>query len=82
MIKDVNITITEKDMGWAAIIRETRKFCNGYTQIGYFTSGGDPRTDIAVRAVVNELGATIPVTKKMRSFWLMKFGVSLKKKLS
>jgi len=76
----INTKLKDKDLGWKFILKETKKFSKSYTTVGYFTSNGNPTTDIATRAIVNEYGATIPVTKKMKGFMAFKFGVFLKKK--
>jgi hypothetical protein len=75
----MNISVTDVDHGFDNIKKEVRKFKKSWTSIGFFTKGGDPSNDIAARAIVQEFGATIPVTKKMRGFFLYKFGVALKK---
>jgi len=72
-------TVTDKDLGWKRILKETQKLKKSYTAVGFFGNGGSPGTDIAARAAVNEYGATIRVTKKMRGFFAAKFGIGLKK---
>lgn len=77
----INITITEKDMGWNKIKREVKKFNNAATFVGYFSDGvGGPDKNIAARALVQETGAIIRVTPKMSGWWLFNFGVRLKKR--
>lgn len=77
----MNVSVTDIDRGFADIKKEVRRFKKSYTSIGFFTTGGDPSNDIAARAIVHEFGAKIPVTKKMKGFFLYKFGVALKKSI-
>ena len=62
------VTVEDIDHGWDKVMREIKKLDGSYTAVGYFGHGGNPSDDIAARAAVNELGATIRVTKKMRGY--------------
>lgn len=76
----ISVKVEEKDMGWKKIKREVKKFQNSSTSIGYFSNGvGGPDKNIAARAMVQETGATIKVTSKMRGWWLYNHGTMLKK---
>lgn len=61
------------------IERELKKFKNSYTAIGYWGHGGTPANDLAARAAVNEFGAEIKVTEKMKWWWFFNFGKKLVK---
>lgn len=75
----MSVHVEEIDHGWERIQKELKKLNGSYTAVGFFGSGGTPEDDLAARAAVNELGATIKVTKKMKFYFLYKFGVMLKK---
>lgn len=75
----MSVQVEEIDRGWNKIQRELKKLNGGYTAIGFFGSGGKPDTDLAARAAVQELGAIIKVTRKMRFYFLYHFGFMLKK---
>jgi hypothetical protein len=75
----MSVQVETIDHGWNRIRKELKKLNGGYTAIGFFGHGGDPSDDLAARAAVQELGATIKVTKKMRFYFLYKFGFMLKK---
>ena len=75
----LNAQVYVIDMGWNRIQRELKSMKNSYTSIGYFNISGKPSDDIGARAVVQELGARIPVTQKMRWFWFFNFGTMLSK---
>ncbi|MGD8707090.1 MAG: hypothetical protein PVI88_00215 [Nitrosopumilaceae archaeon] len=77
----MSVKVEEIDRGWIRILRELRKLNNSYTAVGFFGHGGTPGDDIAARAAVQELGATIKVTTKMRFYFLYKFGFMLKKSI-
>ncbi len=52
-----SVIVEEKDMGWKRIKRETKKFQNSATYIGYFSNGaGGPDSNVAARALINETG--------------------------
>lgn len=68
--------VIEKDMGWKRIQSEVKRFKNSYTAVGYFSGASDK---LAMRAFINENGARIKVTPKMKGYWLYNFGVMLKK---
>ena len=67
------------DHGWNKLVAEIKKLDGSRTHVGWFGRGGDPSTDVAARAIVNEHGATIRVTKKMRGFLAGALGIYLKK---
>lgn len=69
---------TEIDMGWKDIVKETKKLNNKSVEIGLFGSGGAPDSNVAARGAVNEFGAHIKVTEKMRGFLAAAYGVFLK----
>ena len=74
------VEVRDIDHGWRDIKREVKKFRNGSTKVGLFSSGsGGPSSSLAARGAVNEYGATIKVTEKMRWWWLFNFGKKLKK---
>lgn len=73
------VEVIEIDRGWKRIQKQLRKMNKSYTAVGFFGHGGKPSNDMAARAAVNELGAKIRVTQKMRWFFLFKFGKMLKK---
>lgn len=73
------VEIEDRDMGYRKVMRELKKLDNSYTAVGFFGHGGNPSNDIAARAAVNELGATIRVTKRMRGYLAAVMGVFLKK---
>lgn len=75
VIKMSNNTV-EKDMGWKHIKTEVKKFKGAYTAVGYFTGMSQ---GLLTKAWVNEMGAKIPVTPRMKWWWLFNFGVILKK---
>jgi len=70
--------VIEIDRGWNRIQRELKQLKNSYTSIGYMS--GMSRK-LVERAYINENGAKIRVTKKMRGWWLYNFGVMLKKSI-
>ena len=74
----MSVEIEDKDLGWLRIKKELKSYKNSYTAIGYYGHGGDPSEDLAARAGVNEFGAKICVTKKMRGFFKYKWGINLK----
>lgn len=65
------------DRGWNRIIRESKRLSNSSVDVGLFGSGGDPSNNIAARGAVQEFGASIRVTPKMRGY-LASRGVFLK----
>jgi hypothetical protein len=75
----MSVQVETIDHGWKRIKKELKKLNGGYTAVGFFGHGGDPGDDLAARAAVQELGANIKVTKKMRFYFLYKFGFMLKK---
>jgi hypothetical protein len=75
----LSVVVEEKDLGWNRIKRELKIFDKSYTAAGYFGSGGTPATDVAARAAVNEFGATIKVTQKMRGYLAAVLGIHLRK---
>jgi hypothetical protein len=75
------VKVIEIDHGWKRIQKEMKKLNKSYTAIGFFGHGGKPSNDMAARAAVNELGAKIRVTQKMRWFFLFKFGKMLMKRI-
>lgn len=74
----VHVEVNDKE--WRRIKKQLKKLDKSYTAIGYFGRGGSPKYDLASRAAVQELGARITVTQKMKGFFAAKFGVYLKKK--
>lgn len=73
--------LIEIDRGLRTIKKETKRFKKAFTAIGYFFSPGKPDKSISARAIVNEFGAKIKVSKKMRGFFFWKFKIHLKKKI-
>lgn len=67
------------DHGWNRVMAEIKKLDGSRTHVGWFGHGGDPSNDVAARAIVNEFGATIRVTGKMRGFLAGALGIFLKK---
>ena len=63
----MGVSFEEKDLGWEKIQKELKKFENGYTKIGFFSNGGDPSSNIAARAAVQEYGAKIKVFGRKES---------------
>lgn len=68
------------DHGYKKILKEIKKLDNSFTAVGWFGHGGTPADDVAARAAVNEYGASIRVTKKMRGYLAGALGINLKKK--
>lgn len=77
----MSVKIIDNRKEWDRIRKEIVLFKNGKTSIGFFTGGNDPSKDLATRAMVQEYGARIPVTKKMKGFFAYKFGIQLKTKM-
>lgn len=75
----VAVKVVDIDHGWIKVMREIKKLDRSYTAVGWFGSGGNPSNDIAARAGVNEFGAKIKVTKKMRGYLAAVLGIFLKK---
>jgi len=73
----MGVEVQDIDYGWDRIQKEATKMRRMYTKVGYFA--GEGGSDIANIAAVQEHGADIRVTPKMKGFFLFKFGVSLKK---
>lgn len=69
-------TTQDIDKGWKHIKTEVVKFKNAYTAIGYFTGMSQ---GLLTKAWVNEYGARIPVTKKLKWWFFFNFGVMLQK---
>lgn len=76
-VKGVKIEIIDK--GWNKTLAQIKKLNKSYTVVGWFGSGGTPSNDVAARAAVNEFGATIRVTKRMRGYLAAALGIFLKK---
>lgn len=74
-----NVEIEVIDHGYEARMKEIKKLDKSYTAVGWFGRGGTPSDDVAARAAVNEVGATIRVTKRMRGFLAAVLGIHLKK---
>lgn len=77
--KKPKISFEFRDFGYKKLIKEIKKLDGSYTVVGWFGSGGSPSEDVASRAAVNEFGATIRVTKRMRGWLAAVLGVFLKK---
>ena len=71
---DANTQVIDK--GWNHIKTEVVKFKGASTQIGYFTGMSQ---GLLTKAWVNEFGARIPVTKKLKWWFFFTFGVMLQK---
>jgi hypothetical protein len=77
---NVSAEIIDIDKGWNELTKQVKKLKKSYTGVGYFFSPGTPEESLSARAIVNEFGAKIKVTKKMKGFFAWKFKVFLKKK--
>lgn len=73
------VEVVDRDLGWKQTMKEIKKLDKSYTAAGYFGHGGNPSSDLAARAAVNEFGATIRVTKRMRGYLAAVLGIFLKK---
>jgi hypothetical protein len=73
------VDVVVVDKGWDKTMKEIKKLDDSYTAVGWFGNGGSPQNDVATRAAVNEMGATIRVTDKMRGYLAGVLGIFLKK---
>lgn len=78
-VMSVPVEVEDIDHGWNKVMREIKKLDGSYTAVGWFGHGGNPSDDVAARAGVNEFGAKIKVTKKMRGYLAGVLGIFLKK---
>lgn len=61
-----NIKIIDK--GWSRIIKDYKKLNNTKIEIGLFGSGPDPKDNPAYLGLIQNSGANIQITDKMRKF--------------
>lgn len=71
------IKVVEKDFGWNNLKKTINKMKGVKLKVGLFGNGGTPEGNLAYRGIIQEAGARIVVTDKMRKF-LHIIGIHLK----
>ncbi len=76
MLKVGNVKITDVDSGWDKLAVKLKEMSENVAVVGI-----QANEDALLLTIANvqEFGAEIPVTDKMRGFFRFKFGISLKK---
>lgn len=69
--------IIEIDKGWNRILKDHKNLRSIEVGIGLFGNGNSPESNLAYRGVIQELGANIKITSKMRGF-LHSIGIHVK----
>ena len=73
----MSITQKEIDRGWKKIVAQHSSLKNIDIQVGLFGSGNDPKQNPAYLGLIQEKGAEIRITPRMRGF-LRRIGIFVK----